>query len=210
MRRPNPKSCSIKWGDVLRAKHYAYRTEKTYFFRIRRFILFHGKKHPADMGTKQIQEFLTHLAVERNVAAATQNHARWFRIGPCLPYATSLPCKRKQWNNNRSTLRQRYWPAMTERRRNTASQYRCLVCYEYMCPKIPWSVYKKTGVYFWILIEILVLNAILSIWFFVKVFNNWEFITYKTGKNDQPLMKSLTAINQAGPLEDTLRSLWTF
>jgi len=56
-------------------KHYAYRTEKTYIFWIRRYILFHGKKHPSEMGSKQIQEFLTHLAVERNVSASTQNQA---------------------------------------------------------------------------------------------------------------------------------------
>jgi site-specific recombinase XerD len=73
--KAKPKKLLDQVRDVLRVKHYAYRTEKTYVFWIRRFILFHGKKHPADMGTKQIQEFLTHLAVERNVAASTQNQA---------------------------------------------------------------------------------------------------------------------------------------
>jgi len=70
-----PKKLLEQVRDVLRVKHYAYRTEKTYIFWIRRFILFHGKKHPVDMGAKQIQEFLTHLAVNRNVAASTQNQA---------------------------------------------------------------------------------------------------------------------------------------
>jgi len=68
-----PKKLLDQVRDVLRVKHYAYSTEKTYVFWIRRYILYHGKKHPADMGTKHIQEFLTHLAVERNVAASTQN-----------------------------------------------------------------------------------------------------------------------------------------
>lgn len=42
---------------------------------VRRFILFHGKKHPADMGKPQVEAFLTHLAVDRNVAASTHNLA---------------------------------------------------------------------------------------------------------------------------------------
>jgi len=61
--------------DALRVKHYAYRTEKAYIFWIRRYILFHGKRHPKDMGVKEIQAFLTHLAVNRNVSASTQNQA---------------------------------------------------------------------------------------------------------------------------------------
>ncbi len=61
--------------EKLRVKHYAYRTEKTYIFWMRRFILFHGKKHPKDMGAKEIEAFLTHLAVNRRVAASTQNQA---------------------------------------------------------------------------------------------------------------------------------------
>ena len=59
----------------MRVKHYAYRTEKTYIFWIRRYILFHDKTHPKDMGAKEIEAFLTHLAVNRHVAASTQNQA---------------------------------------------------------------------------------------------------------------------------------------
>lgn len=70
-----PKKLLDQVRDVLRVKHYAYRTEKTYIFWIRRFILFHGKRHPSEMGSRQIQEFLTHLAVKRNVSASTQNQA---------------------------------------------------------------------------------------------------------------------------------------
>ncbi|MFQ3632430.1 phage integrase N-terminal SAM-like domain-containing protein, partial [Roseiflexus sp.] len=61
--------------DILRAKHYSYRTEEAYIDWIRRFILFHNKRHPAEMGTPEIQAFLTYLATERNVSASTQNQA---------------------------------------------------------------------------------------------------------------------------------------
>jgi len=60
---------------VLRFKHYSIRTEESYVEWIRRFILFHGKKHPGDMGEREITAFLTHLAVNRHVAASTQNQA---------------------------------------------------------------------------------------------------------------------------------------
>ncbi len=60
----------------LRVMHYAYRTEEAYVDWVRRFILFHGKKHPRDMGPKEVSEFLSHLAVARNVSASTQNQAK--------------------------------------------------------------------------------------------------------------------------------------
>jgi integron integrase len=59
----------------LRTKQYSYRTEKSYIGWIRRFILFHGKRHPREMGAREIEAFLSHLAVNRNVASATQNQA---------------------------------------------------------------------------------------------------------------------------------------
>ncbi len=61
--------------DVLRLKHYAYRTEQSYADWIKRYILFHKKRHPKDMGRAEVEAFLTHLAVEGNVAASTQNQA---------------------------------------------------------------------------------------------------------------------------------------
>lgn len=61
--------------DVLRARHYSIRTEESYAQWVRRFILFHGKKHPSAMGADEINEYLTHLAVERHVSASTQNQA---------------------------------------------------------------------------------------------------------------------------------------
>ena len=61
--------------ERIRTKHYSIRTETQYVHWIRRFILFHGKKHPKDMGAPEVEAFLTHLAVEDHVAAATQNQA---------------------------------------------------------------------------------------------------------------------------------------
>ena len=61
--------------DACRLKHYSRRTEETYVDWIKRYILFHHKRHPQEMGVKEIEQFLTHLAVEGNVAASTQNQA---------------------------------------------------------------------------------------------------------------------------------------
>ncbi len=61
--------------DLIRVKHLSYRTEETYLGWIRRFIIFNNKRHPAEMGAAEVQAFLTYLAVEGKVAAATQNQA---------------------------------------------------------------------------------------------------------------------------------------
>jgi len=63
----------VRWH--LRVKHYSIRTEQVYVDWIRRFILFHRKRHPNEMGECEITEFLTHLAVNKHVAASTQNQA---------------------------------------------------------------------------------------------------------------------------------------
>jgi integron integrase len=63
----------VRWH--LRVKHYSLRTEHAYIDWIRRFILFHHKRHPDEMGEKEIAAFLTSLAVEKQVAASTQNQA---------------------------------------------------------------------------------------------------------------------------------------
>lgn len=60
---------------VIRVNHYSIRTEKSYWYWIRYFIRFHQMKHPRDMGPREVNEFLTWLAVHRNVAAATQSQA---------------------------------------------------------------------------------------------------------------------------------------
>jgi len=70
-----PQKLLEKVSDVIRLKHYYYKTEKSYINWIKRYILFHNKRHPRKMGGKEIEEFLTHLAVEENVAASTQNQA---------------------------------------------------------------------------------------------------------------------------------------
>ena len=61
--------------DKIRLKHYSIRTEQSYIAWIRRFILFHGKRHPAKMGQAEVEAFLTDFAVRGNVAASTQNQA---------------------------------------------------------------------------------------------------------------------------------------
>lgn len=60
---------------VIRAKHYSRRTESAYVDRIRRYIVFHRKRHPSEMGATQISAFLTWLATNRCVSASTQNQA---------------------------------------------------------------------------------------------------------------------------------------
>jgi integron integrase len=60
---------------AIRVKHYSRRTEEAYVSWIKKFILFHKKRNPAEMGEKEIGEFLSHLAVKGNVAASTQNQA---------------------------------------------------------------------------------------------------------------------------------------
>ncbi len=59
--------------DVIRRKHYSFRTEQTYIGWIRRFILFHRKRHPSEMADTEVTEFLTSLARNTNLAASTQN-----------------------------------------------------------------------------------------------------------------------------------------
>jgi len=61
--------------DVIRLKHYSIRTEEAYVDWVKRYIYFHGIRHPAEMGAPEVQAFLTHLAVDQNVAASTQNQA---------------------------------------------------------------------------------------------------------------------------------------
>ncbi len=62
--------------DRIRLKHYSRRTEDAYLDWAKRYILYHNKRHPQEMGKQEVEAFLTHLATERNVAAATQNQAK--------------------------------------------------------------------------------------------------------------------------------------
>ena len=59
----------------IRLRHYSIRTESQYVQWVKRFVLFHQKRHPREMGAAEVEAFLTHLAVERHVASATQNQA---------------------------------------------------------------------------------------------------------------------------------------
>jgi integron integrase len=62
--------------DKIRAKHYSIRTEEAYLQWMRRFILFNRKRHPRELGAKEVEGFLSYLAVKRNVSASTQNQAK--------------------------------------------------------------------------------------------------------------------------------------
>jgi integron integrase len=70
-----PRKLLDQVRDTIRLKHYSIRTEEAYVRWIKRYILYHGKRHPRDMGTPEIEAFLTHLAVDQKVAASTQNQA---------------------------------------------------------------------------------------------------------------------------------------
>jgi integron integrase len=61
--------------NLIRVRHYSRRTEEAYTYWIKQFILFHKKKHPKDLGAPEVSSFLSYLAVERQVAASTQNQA---------------------------------------------------------------------------------------------------------------------------------------
>ncbi len=62
-------------SDAIRRRHYSYRTEESYIRWIKRFVLFSGKRHPRELGAPEVTAFLSHLARDRNIAAATQNQA---------------------------------------------------------------------------------------------------------------------------------------
>ena len=65
----------IRVREVIRTRHYSIRTEQSYVHWVKRFILFHGKRHPTELGETEVAAFLTHLAVNRQVSPSTQNQA---------------------------------------------------------------------------------------------------------------------------------------
>ena len=89
--------------EVIRVKHYSLRTEEAYVAWIRRYVRYHGKRHPSELGSAEIEAFLTALAVVDNVASATQNQAKaallfLYRevLGVDLPWldgVVSAPCR---------------------------------------------------------------------------------------------------------------------
>jgi len=64
-----------QYRERLRVKHYSLRTEEAYLHWVRRFIYFHGKRHPRELGGSEVETFLSHLASAGRVAASTQNQA---------------------------------------------------------------------------------------------------------------------------------------
>src|SRR5687767_323350 len=71
-----PPKLLARLREALRVRHYSIRTEQAYVEWTRRFIHFHGLRHPASLGASEVQAFLTHLAVDRSVASSTQNQAK--------------------------------------------------------------------------------------------------------------------------------------
>ena len=76
LNQPQPPKLLDQVVAKMRVKHYSLRTEKSYTDWIKRYIWHFDKTHPKDMGAAQVEAFLTHLAVERNVSASTQNQAK--------------------------------------------------------------------------------------------------------------------------------------
>ncbi len=73
---PPPPRLLDRLREAIRVRHYSIRTESAYVDWVRRFILFHGKRHPQTLGADEVAAFLTHLAVDRTVAPSTQNQAK--------------------------------------------------------------------------------------------------------------------------------------
>ena len=103
----NPEASAPKLMEqvraIIRLRGMSYRTEQTYTDWIKRFILFHHKRHPKEMGVEEIRAYLTHLVMERNVAPSTQNqamHALLFLykqvLEIALPHLGALPAAKKQ------------------------------------------------------------------------------------------------------------------
>ena len=70
-----PKKLLDRAKEILRRKHYSIRTEEAYIGWMARYIHFHHKRHPKDMGAPEIEVLLAHLAVEGNVSGSTQHQA---------------------------------------------------------------------------------------------------------------------------------------
>ena len=74
---PSPQAPKLldRVRHACRVRHYSIRTEEAYHDWVKRYILFHNRRHPQEMGAAEINQFLTHLAVEGRVSASTQNQA---------------------------------------------------------------------------------------------------------------------------------------
>src|SRR5438046_10656764 len=72
---PGPSTLLGRLRAALLARHYSSRTEQAYVAWVRRYVQFHGRRHPATMGASEVQAFLTHLAERGRVSESTQNQA---------------------------------------------------------------------------------------------------------------------------------------
>ena len=79
--------------EGIRKRHYSRRTEKSYIGWIRRFILFHGKRRPSEMGEAEISRYLSHLAVSGKVSASTQHQA----LSALLFLYRQVLCREVEW-----------------------------------------------------------------------------------------------------------------
>ncbi|QFZ91772.2 site-specific integrase [Synechococcus elongatus] len=75
MSSPQPPRLLDQVREAIRLKHFSLKTEKSYLYYIRDFILFHNKRHPREMGSDEIRAYLSHLAIQRHVAPSTQTVA---------------------------------------------------------------------------------------------------------------------------------------
>jgi integrase len=73
-RKPEPRLLD-RLRDAISTRHYSHRTEKQYVAWVRRYIIFHDRRHPRDLGGPEVEGFLSHLATHRRVSAATQSQA---------------------------------------------------------------------------------------------------------------------------------------
>jgi hypothetical protein len=117
---PRPPRLLDQVRQVLRVRHYALRTENCYVQWITRFIHFHQRRHPREMGAAEVEQFLTHLAVDGHVSASTQNQA----LKHCCSctskpwrstWAGWMPCGRGGESGCRWCWRRRKWPPSSNR-----------------------------------------------------------------------------------------------
>jgi integron integrase len=99
--------------EKMRTRHMAYRTEQTYLQWIRRFILFHGRRHPRDLGAAEVEQFLSHLAVDRKVSASTQSQALQALL---FLYRVALEVELPWLDNITRAQRPRRLPVVLDRR----------------------------------------------------------------------------------------------
>ncbi len=123
--------------DKIRFKHYSLSTEKNYLLWIKHYILFHGKKHPKDMGKEEIEEFLTFLAIKKRVSPTMQNQAFAALL---FLYREILGVDMSEWNIQALRAKERqYIPTVLTKEevwrvlQNLNGIYRLMVALMYGC-----------------------------------------------------------------------------